>query len=111
MDNYDLLYSTPENPAIPVSKPSFRQAVKAMIFGLVALTLAEIPFFGFFTVFPFAIISLCMASNYKKRFPGYGKGFVKAATITSIVSMPMAVVTTVFWVLFAAAESAISYYL
>ena len=100
MNNYDLLYTTPENPSVPAFKPSLRQAVKAMIFGLVALSLAEVPFFGIFIVFPFAIISLCMASNFKKRFPGHGKGFVKAATITSIVSMPLAVFTSVFWIFF-----------
>ena len=110
MDNYDLLYHVLSEEK-PVSAPvSIRQAVKAMIFGLVALTIAEIPFFGIWVVPPFAIIALCMGKNFKLRFPGHASGFLKAAKISAIVSLPLSVVTTLFYVFyFLCIDNTVSY--
>lgn len=112
MENNDLLYHEPNvtaqsNPS-PVNKA---QAIKAMIFGLVALTVAELPYFlGLLIAPPFAIIALCMAGDFKRKYPGQATGFVKAAKVTSIISLPLCVIAGILSCLSIFALTAASYY-
>ena len=96
MDNNDLLYYTPDTISEPPAAAPLRQAVKAMIFGIVALALAEIPFLGILTAPIFAIISLCMNKDYTRKYPGQARGFLKAGKICSIISLPMCAATLIF---------------
>ena len=112
MDNNGLLYCEPE---VTVQANTLRvnkaQAIKAMIFGLVALTVAELPYFlGLLVAPPFAIIALCMAADFKRKYPGQATGFVKAAKVTSIISLPLCVITGILSCVSIFALSAASYY-
>ena len=109
MQNNELYYEVPE--VQPIKAPvRLYQAVKAMIFGLVALTLAEIPIFGIFTTPIFAIISLVMGADYKRKYPGAGLGFLKAGKVTAIVSLPLCVVSTVLCIVSEALLVSANYY-
>ena len=113
MENNDLLYHAPE--PVYQSKPaavSRYQAIKAMVFGLVALTIAELPyFFGLLVGTPFAIIALCMAADFKRKHPGYATGFIKAAKATAIVALPLAVLMGILTLVSVITLSAGSYYM
>jgi len=111
MENNDLLYYAPDTISNPRPAPApLRQAVKAMIFGIVALTLAEIPFFGIFSAPIFAIISLCMNKDYQRKYPGQAIGFLKAGKICSIISFPLCVVSILLGLLEVFSFSAVNYY-
>lgn len=100
MDKFDLYYAEPQSAvSTPTPAISIRQAVKAMIFGLVAITLAEVPFIGFFTAPIFAIISLCMGSDFKRKHPGQALGFLRPGKICPIISLPLCVFVSVVYVL------------
>lgn len=101
MERDDLLYCEPKNECESVAKApiSNRQAIKAMVFGLVALELAQIPFFGFFSAPIFAIISLCMGNDFKCRHPEQAKGFLKVGKICAIISLPLCVIVCLIYAL------------
>lgn len=101
MERDDLLYCEPKNECESVAKApiSNRQAIKAMVFGLVALELAQIPFFGFFSAPIFAIISLCMVRDFKQKHPDQARGFLKAGKICAILSLPLCVIESLIYTL------------
>ncbi len=113
MENNDLLYH-PYEPAYQQKRETVSkyQAVKAMIFGLVALAVAELPYFiGLFVAPPFAIIALCMAADFKRKHPGHYTGFTKAAKATSIVALPLAVLVGILTIVSVFTFTAASYYM
>ena len=107
MSEYDLFYREPEVTIVETKPAPLRQAIKSMIFAIVALILAEIPFAGIFIAPIFAIISLKMHKDYIKKFPGSGRGFLKAGRICAIISFPMCAISTIYTILYYTAYSAL----
>lgn len=101
MERDDLLYCEPENVCDSVEKApvSNRQAIKAMVFGFVALTLAYIPYLGILSAPVFAIISLCMVRDFKQKHPDQARGFLKAGKICAILSLPLCVIESLIYTL------------
>lgn len=101
MERNDLLYCEPEDirESVAEAPVSNRQAIKAMVFGLVALELAQIPFLGLLSAPIFAIISLCMGKDFKLRHPEQAKGFLKAGKICAIISLPLCAIECLIYAL------------
>ncbi|MBQ8409271.1 MAG: hypothetical protein IJY39_10460 [Clostridia bacterium] len=84
----------------PKADPPVGEAVKTMVFGIIAVQFSMIPFFGIIGII-FGALAKKWAVPIIKNYPYTGaRLFAKAGQITGKIGFILGIVFTVFWVLY-----------